>query len=66
VFTPRLDILPPAQRTLWPHLIQVPGYFVLYSGTAIALRLGYRQSADFDFFSDVELDDGQKKRCYAT
>lgn len=60
MFTPRLDILPPAQRTLWPHLIQVPGHFVLYGGTAIALRLGHRQSADFDFFSDVELNDGQK------
>ena len=60
MFTPRLDILPPAQRTLWPHLIQVPGHFVLYGGTAIALRLGHRQSADFGFFSDVELNDGQK------
>ena len=60
VFTPRLDILPPAQRTLSPHLIQVPGHFVLYGGTAIWLRLGHRQSVDFDFFSDAELDDGQK------
>lgn len=25
--------------------------FVLYGGTAIALRLGHRQSMDFDFFS---------------
>jgi hypothetical protein len=68
VFTPRLDILPPAQRTLSPHLIQVPGHFVLYGGTAIWLRLGHRQSVDFDFFSDAELDDGQKNNliiCYA-
>lgn len=50
VFTPRLDILPPAQRSLWPHLAQVPGHFVLYGGTAIALHLGHRQSVDFDFF----------------
>jgi hypothetical protein len=62
VFTPRLDILPPAQRSLWPHLVQVPGHFVLYGGTAIALRLGHRESVDFDFFSDAELDDGQKNR----
>jgi Nucleotidyl transferase AbiEii toxin, Type IV TA system len=60
VFTPRLDILPPVQRSLWPHLVQVPGHFVLYGGTAIALRLGHRQSVDFDFFSDVDLDDRQK------
>ncbi len=60
VITPRLDILPAAQRSLWPHLVQVPGHFVLYGGTAIALRLGHRKSIEFDFFSDVDLDDGQK------
>jgi hypothetical protein len=60
MFVPRLDILPPAQRSLWPHLVQVPGHFVLYGGTAIALFLGHRQSVDFDFFSDVDLDDEQK------
>jgi hypothetical protein len=30
--------------------------FVLYGGTAIALRLGHRQSVDFDFFSAAALD----------
>ncbi len=50
-FSPRLDILPPAQRRLWPELAQTPDHFTLYGGTAIALRLGHRQSADFDFFS---------------
>jgi hypothetical protein len=30
--------------------------FVLYGGTAIALRLGHRPSLDFDFFSEVPLD----------
>jgi hypothetical protein len=51
-FKPRLDILPAAQRQLWPELrpVQQQGY-VLYGGTAIALRLGHRQSVDFDFFS---------------
>jgi hypothetical protein len=29
----------------------VPTGFVLYSGTALALRLGHRISVDFDFFS---------------
>jgi Nucleotidyl transferase AbiEii toxin, Type IV TA system len=50
-FAPRLDILPPAQRRLWAELVQTPSHFTLYGGTAIALRLGHRQSADFDFFS---------------
>jgi Nucleotidyl transferase AbiEii toxin, Type IV TA system len=30
--------------------------FVLYGGTAIALRLGHRPSVDFDFFSEKPLD----------
>jgi hypothetical protein len=46
VFSPRLDILPDAQRRLWPELAQTPEDFTLYGGTAIALRLGHRQSAD--------------------
>ena len=50
-FTPRLDILPAPQRALWPELKQVPGHFVLYGGTALALRVGHRQSVDFDFFT---------------
>lgn len=50
-FSPRLDILPPAQRQLWPELAETPGHFTLYGGTAIALRLSHRQSVDFDFFS---------------
>lgn len=50
-FTPRLEILPPAQLRLWPELAGTPGHFTLYGGTAIALRLGHRQSADFDFFT---------------
>jgi Nucleotidyl transferase AbiEii toxin, Type IV TA system len=47
---PRLDILPAAQRALWPELSATPQDFTLYGGTAIALRLGHRASADFDFF----------------
>ncbi len=51
-FTPHLHILPQAQLKLWPQLRGVSGLgFVLYGGTAIALRLGHRQSVDFDFFS---------------
>ena len=55
-FTPRLDILPTAQRRLWDELSEVPPEFVLYGGTAIALWLGHRQSVDFDFFGNVPLD----------
>jgi hypothetical protein len=50
VFQPRLDILGGPQRNLWPELAQTPREFTLYGGTAIALRLGHRQSVDFDFF----------------
>ena len=50
---PRLDVLPAAQKKLWPELASVTHEgFVLYGGTAIALYLGHRESVDFDFFSD--------------
>ncbi|MGA2290136.1 nucleotidyl transferase AbiEii/AbiGii toxin family protein [Bradyrhizobium sp.] len=55
-FAPRLDILPPPQRRVWDELGAVPREFVLYGGTAIALHLGHRQSADFDFFGNKPLD----------
>lgn len=57
-FAPRLDILPPPQLRLWDELAEVPSEFVLYGGTALALHLGHRESADFDFFSDRPLDSG--------
>ena len=53
---PILDILPKAQRELWPALVGIPDNFVLYRGTALALRLGHRSSIDFDFFSSQTLD----------
>jgi len=46
-----LSILPESQRKLWNELNQVPPEFVLYGGTALALRLGHRISVDFDFFT---------------
>ena len=56
-FTPRLDVLPLAQRQLWPQLRAATDLgFVLYGGTAIALRLGHRASIDFDLFSARPLD----------
>lgn len=48
---PRLDVLPEPQVSLWSLLGEIPDHFVLYGGTAIALRLGHRRSIDFDFFS---------------
>lgn len=47
---PILAALPDEQRRLWPALADVPDAFVLYGGTALALRLGHRSSVDFDFF----------------
>jgi Nucleotidyl transferase AbiEii toxin, Type IV TA system len=55
-FSPHLEILPPAQRRLWPELDQVPTEFTLYGGTALALHLGHRQSVDFDFFGNRPFD----------
>ena len=52
MFTPKLEILPPAQRRLWDELRSTPEHFVLYGGTALALRLAHRSSEDFDFFSN--------------
>lgn len=51
-FAPKTAILPVAQQRLWSELapLKALGY-VLYGGTAIALRLGHRQSIDFDFFT---------------
>lgn len=53
---PRLETLPGPQRALWADLVGVPRHYVLYGGTALALRLGHRQSVDFDFFSHEALD----------
>jgi predicted nucleotidyltransferase len=52
VLKPHLDILPASQCTLWQRLTPTPNDFVLYGGTALALRLGHRESVDFDFFSN--------------
>jgi nucleotidyltransferase AbiEii toxin of type IV toxin-antitoxin system len=57
-FSPRLEILTAAQRKLWPELAETPAEFTLYGGTAIALRLAHRQSADFDFFALESFEPG--------
>lgn len=60
---PRLETLPAPQRKLWSELEAVPGGFVLYGGTGLALRLGHRASEDFDFFSneDFRPDDLERR-----
>jgi hypothetical protein len=53
IFAPDLSILPAGQRDLWLRLAPTPERFVLYGGTALALRLAHRESVDFDFFSSL-------------
>lgn len=56
-FRPRRETLPPSQLALWPELGFARSMgFALYGGTAIALRLGHRESVDFDFFAGEVLD----------
>lgn len=62
-FPPRFDVLPAPQAALWGQLAPVRELgFVLYGGTAIALRLGHRHSVDFDFFTPLPLDRAALKR----
>jgi Nucleotidyl transferase AbiEii toxin, Type IV TA system len=56
-FEPHVEILPAAQRQIWPRLAPTASLsFVLYGGTAVALHLGHRTSLDFDFFRTEQLD----------
>ena len=65
-FNPRFDILPEAQKNLWSKLSPCKDLdFVLYGGTAIALRLGHRSSVDFDFFSRFPLGEAKEKELLA-
>lgn len=60
---PHLETLPASQRAFWDaHARSIPPGWVLYGGTAIALRYGHRTSVDFDFFSDRELDEDLLRR----
>jgi len=61
-FAPQLSVLPEAQRKLWPELAQVPGHFVLYGGTAVALHYGHRASVDFDFFTSEPVNPDELMR----
>jgi hypothetical protein len=55
-FVPHWEVLPPEQREIWPQLVASSSMgFVLYGGTAVALRMGHRTSVDFDFFTERPL-----------
>ena len=57
LLSPRVDILRAAQRHLWSEFrTSLPAAFVLYGGTALALRTGSRESEDFDFFTNEPVD----------
>jgi Nucleotidyl transferase AbiEii toxin, Type IV TA system len=64
-FTSRLDLLPDPQKRLWLELRLASNLgFVLYGGTAIALRLGHRPSVDFNFFADRPLDKAALQKAF--
>lgn len=64
-FLPKLNILPESQQQVWRQLGETPKDFVLYGGTALALRLGHRESVDFDFFSNRSFQASQLIRSIA-
>lgn len=61
----KLSILPDAQRAVWPLLGEIPGGFVLFGGTALALRLGHRVSEDFDLFTIERFVPGEVRERHA-
>lgn len=56
-----LSRLPAPQREAWGRLTPTREDFVLYGGTAVALHAAHRESADFDFFSSLEIDGAGKR-----
>jgi hypothetical protein len=51
------EILPSSQKNVWDTKLAggMEGW-VLYGGTGLALRLGHRESVDFDFFSSKPME----------
>ncbi|MBL0700494.1 MAG: nucleotidyl transferase AbiEii/AbiGii toxin family protein [Desulfosarcina sp.] len=58
----QLSILPGAQLAIWLTLAKLSKHFVLYGGTAIALRLAHRESVDFDFFTNKDFSSDELMR----
>lgn len=57
--------LPEPQHRLWPEFAEIPRRFVMYGGTAIALRLAHRPFVDFDFFSPTRSVPSERQRLIA-
>ncbi len=56
-FRPHVEIFSSEQKALWRHLRPAKDLgFVLFGGTAVALRLAHRRSEDFDFFATRPLN----------
>jgi hypothetical protein len=54
LMVPHLDILPEEQLAIWEVFWESDlSGFILYGGTALALRYGHRLSVDFDFFTGL-------------
>jgi hypothetical protein len=62
-FHPRLEILPQGQLRLWPRLREVPRWFTLYGGTALALRLKHRVSVDLAAILREGMDPARALAC---
>ncbi len=52
------DILDENRKSILPLLKNLKSDFYLAGGTALALQLGHRDSIDFDFFTENDLDTG--------
>jgi hypothetical protein len=51
-----LEILDDNRKKILPLLSKIDGRFYLAGGTALALQIGHRDSIDFDFFTDSDIN----------
>ena len=51
-----LEILDDNRKKILPLLSKIDSKFYLAGGTALALQIGHRDSIDFDFFTDFDID----------
>jgi predicted nucleotidyltransferase component of viral defense system len=51
-----LEILDENRKNILPLLSKINNNFYLAGGTALALQIGHRDSIDFDFFTDSDID----------
>ena len=55
----KLSTLSEAQRLIWPLLADLPKTFILFGGTALALRLGHRLPEDFELLAVQSFTPGE-------